>query len=118
VKTIIEIYDSNPKYKKYVCYIINELTGSSKHAGSVSVDWNDEVVDLYVTIKFRRKGIARILMEKVIKDNNNRDLTLFVEPDDDDWDSDEVTTKYRLRKFYKSLGFKQTKGDFMTRHPS
>jgi len=118
MKTEIRIDTSDPKYKKYVCYIINEITGSAKHAGSVKLDWNDEITDLYTQIKFRHKGIARILMERVIKDFYDIELTLRVDPDEDDWESDEKTTKVRLRKFYKSLGFKQTKGDFMTRHPS
>jgi len=60
---------------------------------------NEEVYDLWINRNYRRKGLARKLMEEIIKDYGDGYLSIEA-------DGDGEVTNAQLRCFYRSLGFK------------
>lgn len=86
---IINDYTKVYAYKidnKYVSFIVGQILYE-----------NAEIIDIYVTPDYRRKGIAKELMHKVIDDEQVKNITLEVN----------INNKNAIL-MYNSLGFKET----------
>ena len=86
---IINDYTKVYAYKidnKYVSFIVAQILYE-----------NAEIIDIYVTPDYRRKGIAKELMNKIIDDEQVKNITLEVN----------INNKNAIL-MYNSLGFKET----------
>ena len=86
---IINDYTKVYAYKidnKYVSFVVGQILYE-----------NAEIIDIYVTPDYRRKGIAKELMHKVIDDVQVKNITLEVN----------INNKNAIL-MYNSLGFKET----------
>ena len=86
---IINDYTKVYAYKidnKYVSFIVGQILYE-----------NAEIIDIYVTPEYRRKGIAKELMNKIIDDEQVKNITLEVN----------INNKNAIL-MYNSLGFKET----------
>ena len=86
---IINDYTKVYAYKidnKYVSFIVAQILYE-----------NAEIIDIYVTPDYRRKGIAKKLMHKIIDDEQVKNITLEVN----------INNKNAIL-LYNSLGFKET----------
>ena len=85
---IINDYTKVYAYKidnKYVSFIVGQILYE-----------NAEIIDIYVTPEYRRKGIAKELMNKIIDDEQVKNITLEVN----------INNKNAIL-LYNSLGFKE-----------
>lgn len=85
---IINDYTKIYAYKidnKYVSFIVGQILYE-----------NAEIIDIYVTPDYRRKGIAKELMHKIIDDEQVKNITLEVN----------INNKNAIL-MYNSLGFKE-----------
>ena len=85
---IINDYTKVYAYKidnKYVSFIVGQILYE-----------NAEIIDIYVTPDYRRKGIAKELMNKIIDDEQVKNITLEVN----------INNKNAIL-LYNSLGFKE-----------
>ena len=86
---IINDYTKVYAYKidnKYVSFIVGQILYE-----------NAEIIDIYVTPEYRRRGIAKELMNKIIDDEQVKNITLEVN----------INNKNAIL-MYNSLGFKET----------
>jgi ribosomal protein S18 acetylase RimI-like enzyme len=109
----MNVYFGNYRIRKDICcdgtnYWLFKKFGK-KVIGLVKYR-NEDVIDLWVNREFRRKGLARKLMEELIKDYGHGYLSLLADGDDE-------VTNAQLRCFYRSLGFISDKSrhNFMRR---
>jgi ribosomal-protein-alanine N-acetyltransferase len=87
--TIINDYTKVYAYKidnKYVSFIVGQILYE-----------NAEIIDIYVTPEYRRKGIAKKLMNTIIDNKDVKNITLEVN----------INNKNAIL-MYNSLGFKET----------
>ena len=85
---IINDYTKVYAYKidnKYVSFIVGQILYE-----------NAEIIDIYVTPEYRRRGIAKELMNKIIDDEQVKNITLEVN----------INNKNAIL-LYNSLGFKE-----------
>jgi GNAT superfamily N-acetyltransferase len=103
LKVKIRKYDYGYKIK----FILS--VGKREVAFADLYDYYDRwcIKDLCVEEKYRRKGLAKLLLKRIIEEKKYNEFTLDAEPDEDEYEDGENNIKLRdLMNFYRSMGFK------------
>lgn len=99
LKNIFKLYKDNYKETKnnYVHNFIYEINNKIVAFVIYTVLYdNIEIIDVFVLNEYRKQGIATSLLNKIINDNTNKNITLEVN----------INNKQAI-KLYEKLGFKK-----------